>query len=154
MLVARPQGRIEIGKTAGMCIALHRGQHQLRDAAAAIGREHVDFERADRIRHAPLAPVLVGPADDALPAVIGQFVPLGRAVAEREGHAEGARDHAIGALAIDAGESEIQIAVEIAITVVERGRPVVPHEFRQTGLDFGREQLRAQIGPLRQGEDG
>jgi hypothetical protein len=104
---------------------------------------------AREARVAAMDVVLVRAADHLVPAGIGQF---GAALdVERERDAERAcHDLPV----IEAGEHEIEIAIEAAGRVVEIGHRIVPHELRKgEEPEFLGEDRRPQIGARAQRYD-
>jgi hypothetical protein len=104
------------------------------------GRHH-DFKSADGGGRAPLDLILMRPADDLVPAAIGQHFAPRSAVAKGEWDAEGAGDRPARLSGIKGGQPKLEVAGEMPLAVIERAGWIVPHEFWHSGLNLGRKDL-------------
>src|SRR5579884_2794119 len=154
VLFGRPYRRLKAAKAEPAGVVAHRGEHPVRDAASLHPRRDHDFERADGGRSPRGALVLVAPADDRVPARVGQSAAAGGAVPEGERYGAGARHRRVGFLRVERRQHEIAVALDAARTIIQRRRRIVAHELRHRRLDRGSEHRRAQIGPLRERDDG
>src|SRR5215211_6184823 len=129
MLVGRSDWRIERGEAEPTRVVAQRFKHRLRYTVALQARRHHDFERADSGRPDAMQPVAMGPADDLVPAPIGQRFTSAFRIGKGERHTEGSRYWPVGLGGINSDQPVLTITVEITVTIIECRCRIVAHEL-------------------------